>query len=352
MANYLGFELYQGAYKIIHKLARVQPGETVAITADTLTEEDLVNALAGAVVQAGGKPLVLWMVTPSGVGKASDADLPYKAIGAAVGNSDVWIEIGFMWLVYSSAYEIGFKLNPKLRHVQMAGLTVDQTDRLINKLDYDLQAEFQTKIIGLTKAAKHVRMTSPAGTELEFDNDHNCPFSSELGIADSPGSHFLAGQMCWFPIHESLNGTLVFDGALNPPCGILKAPVTLKLVGGNVVDILGGEDAMKFKKFLAEFNDPLMYRMAHVCYGFNAGARIVGNGLEDERVWGSVEWGLGYLSPTSCPPDGIDAPSHTDGVCLNSSVWLDGVPLMLDGEVVHPEVAGLAKKLHKNLYRG
>lgn len=55
--------------------------------------------------------------------------------------------------------------------------------------------------------------------------------------------------------------------------------------------------------------------------------------------------GLGYLSPVDAPPDGIQAKSHCDGICLNSSVWLDGVQILERGVVVHPELKTLAEPL-------
>lgn len=44
-------------------------------------------------------------------------------------------------------------------------------------------------------------------------------------------------------------------------------------------------------------------------YGFNPGAVLTGNIVEDERVWGSTEWGIGYVSPFDAPPHGQDAKS-------------------------------------------
>ena len=44
---------------------------------------------------------------------------------------------------------------------------------------------------------------------------------------------------------------------------------------------------------LDSFNDLNMRNVAHVCYGFSPGARLSGRSLEDERVFGVVEFGLG-----------------------------------------------------------
>jgi leucyl aminopeptidase (aminopeptidase T) len=157
----------------------------------------------------------------------------------------------------------------------------------------------------------------------------------------------LAGQINWIPRFETINGILVFDGSLVPPCGLLKEPIVIKIEKGRVVDINGGEQAIKFKTWLENFNDPNMFRLAHVCYGFNPGAKLTGNILEDERVWGCTEWGLGYLSEIDAPSDGINAKSHCDGICLNSSIWIDDEKIMDKGIVIHSELKKLVEKLRK-----
>ncbi len=88
-----------------------------------------------------------------------------------------------------------------------------------------------------------------------------------------------------------------------------------------------------------------MFRIAHGCYGFAPGAKLSGNIVEDERIWGCTEWGLGYLSPTDTEPEGINARSHCDGICLNSTVWLDGTIILDTGTVVHPKL----KKISENV---
>lgn len=57
--------------------------------------------------------------------------------------------------------------------------------------------------------------------------------------------------------------------------------------------------------------------------------------------------GNGYLPKADCPPDGVDALSHCDGITLNTSLWLDGVQVMENGEFVHPELKEMAEMLKK-----
>ena len=90
-----------------------------------------------------------------------------------------------------------------------------------------------------------------------------------------------------------------------------------------------------------------MFRLAHASYGFGPGAKLTGNVVEDERVWGSTEWGIGNVGPqlVSDIPGGIAGASHTDGICMSSTVYLDGELFLKDGEVVSPtpEVVELAR---------
>lgn len=343
----LEFEMTQAAFVIVHDLCKIKPGEIVTITADTSTEEFIANSIAGAVMAAGGQPLVLWYRTPGGVGKDADKDVPYQAIGAAIGNSDVWIELGGMWILYSSAQEIALSINDHLRHLSLPGFDSILANRLLNDVDFELLAAFQKKVTEMTKSAKRIRMTSPAGTDLEFENDPNCPFYCELGLADVTGTAYPSGQICWFHKEDTLNGTLVFDGSLCPSNGLLQSPVSLKIEKGYVKEISGGPDAKKFESWVNAFCDPLMRRMAHVCYGFHPKAILCGNCVEDERVWGATEWGIGYLPAADCPPDGVNAASHCDGICLNTSVWLDGDQILDCGRVVHPELTEMAGQLYK-----
>lgn len=345
MTTRLDFELTRAAQTVVKDLGCVKPGENVAITADTISDERVIEAVAGAVFAAGALPLVLRYPTPDGVGKAADKDIPYKAIGAAIGNCDVWLEFGCNWILYSSAQEIALSINKDLRHVCLTGTDTDMMYRLIGNVDFTTLAEFQEKVLNMTKAAKHVKVTSPGGTDVEFENDPETPYYNEMGIADKPGSAYLAGQICWFPKNETINGVIAFDGSITPPCGVVSEPVLLHVEKGYVKKVTGGHHAEQFANWLASFKDPLMYRMAHICYGFHPNAKLCGNCVEDERIWGSTEWGLGYLPAADAPPDGIDAASHSDGITLNSSVWLDGVQLLDQGKVVYPDLVELAKKI-------
>jgi len=341
------YELGKAADILVRELFKLKPDETFIITADTESDPRVVDATARAAFSAGAKPMVIWLASPLGVGKAADPMLPLKPLTAALKEADAWVEFNNQWLLYSTPWDIAMEENKKLRYLCLVGMDVDMMIRCIGRVDYPTLKEFQTKVVELTKKAKRMRITTPAGTDVSFENDPNRPIILEVGYADTPGPHFLSGQIGWSPIFETINGIIVFDGSLSPPIGLLKEPVKLHVKEGKIVKIEGGKEAVEFEAWLNSFNDPNMFYMAHVCYGFHPNAKLTGAILEDERVWGCTEWGIGNVGPMLAPPKGRPAKSHTDGICLNSSVWLDNVQLLEKGKVVHPELIDLAKKLGK-----
>lgn len=337
-------ELAQAAYKLVKEVLKVSKGEEVVITADTMSDWRVIEATANAVKIVGGKPVVIWHSTPPAVGKAADPYLPLKTLTAALKNADVWIEFNKAWLLYSTPYEEALK-EGSLRYICLVGMDADMMVRTIGRVDVKTLYEFQRKLAEITKKARKMKITTPAGTDVEFENDPERPVLVE-GEVNGPGEYMLFGQVDWAPIEESINGVIVFDGSVWPPeeLGLLKEPIRLYVENGRVVKVEGGREARIFENWLKSFNDPKMFYVAHISYGCNPGAKLTGNILEDERVWGVVEWGLGSQSPTFKGKLGL-ASSHTDGICLNPTVWADGEKIIENGEYVHPELKDMAYKL-------
>ena len=347
MPEYLELELAKAADVLVRELFKLKEGESFLITIDTESDWRVAEATARAAETVGAKVAVIWHTAPPGYGKVADPYLP-DPLKAAIPNCDAWVEFNYEWLLYSTPWEEAIKTN-RVRYLCLVGMDAPMMVRCIGKVNFPVLREFQNKISEMTHKAKHMRITTPAGTDVEFDNDPKRPITNEL-FADTPGPHFLLGQIGWAPIEESINGVIVFDGSFSgggeANLGVLREPIKLTVKEGKIVKVEGGAEAKFVEKWLASFNDPNMYNMAHVCYGFNPGAKLTGVCLEDERVWGSTEWGIGYQGPMFKGKAG-PAASHADGICLNSSVWLDDELIMQEGKIIHPELKELAKKLGK-----
>ncbi len=337
-------ELFQAAYKTVKEILRAKPGENLLITIDSVSDFRVAEEMAKAGQALGAKVMVAWHTTPKGYGKATDPYLP-RPLFAACPEADAWIELNNQWLLYGTAWERAVT-NGRTRNLMLGGLSTDQLIRCIGEVNIDAQIAFQDKVVALTRQAKRMKIENAAGTRVEFENDPARPFANEH-IAETPGGHFLTGQIGWAPREESIHGTIAFDGAISgggeADIGRVSEPVIYEVDRGLVKEIRGGREAKIVKRWFEKLNDPGMYMAAHVCYGFNPNARLGFSTTEDERVWGCTEWGFGYQGPMYSGGKPRVAASHIDGICLSCSVSLDGQPLTEDGEVVHPQLLDLAK---------
>ena len=346
-------ELTNACLKLLRDCFRVQPGETVTITVDTEATMEVTDATAQAAVILGAKPMVIRTAAARGCGKAGDPDFPTEALIGALVNTDVWVEYNYQWIFYSTVYDRVVAENKKLRYMCLVGATPGMMMRNIGKADVALLGQFIRKIAELTEKTRHMRITTPAGMDLEFDNMPG----RELGVADGVVKkgevRMLPGQIGWAPKHDTINGVIVVDATLSPAInGRVDQPIRIYVEKGKVVKIEGGASATQFESWLKGFNDSNMFNVAHAGYGLGPYAELTGDIVEDERVWGCSEWGFGNIGAVLTIPDipeGIPAASHADGVCLNSTVYLDGELLFEDGKIVGPtdEVVEMARKLGK-----
>ena len=341
------YELTKAAFKLVNDMFALKPGETFVITADTESDMTVVEAAASAAFAVGAKPLVITYPAPLGVGKAADPMLPIEALTGAISHGDAWVEFNNQWMLYSTPFEDAMAVNKKLRYMCLVGMDADMMVRLIGRVDQKSLSDFIWTVGNMTGAAKTMRITTPAGCDLSFEINPENKLSCDTGEAKVPGMHMLGGQIAFIPKLASINGTLVFEGTISPVPGPITEPVVMTVVNGVVKNIQGGTAAVAFKNWLESFNDPAMFKLAHGCYGLNPGAKVTGKVIEDERVWGATEWGMGYLSVYDAPKEHFDAPSHCDGLCLNSSVWLDDVQIMDKGVFIEPGLKVMAQALGK-----
>ena len=60
-----------------------------------------------------------------------------------------------------------------------------------------------------------------------------------------------------------------------------------------------------------------------------------------------MHWGIGEISSSLIPGGQVPAPMHCDGICLGSTLEVDGVEILTKGDFVHPELIESAQRLQK-----
>src|SRR5208337_2781800 len=193
--------------------------------------------------------MVVWMPSPLGVGKAADPMLPLEPLTAALKATDAWVEFNNKYLLYSTPFEIAERENKRLRYMNLSGMNVDMLVRTIGRVNMRALGEFQGKLTDMVKAAKKIRLTSPAGEDVEMEFDPKVPVVNDVGFADTPGPHFLSGQLT-AGYSSSVKGVIVFDGSAVPPIGLLKNPVRLHIANGRVEKIEGESEALALEAWL------------------------------------------------------------------------------------------------------
>ncbi len=338
--EYLSFEVALGARKLVEQMMLTKPGENVVITADTSSDWRVVEATAKAAYAAEAIPTVIWYDTrPTAVVE------PPAPVAGAVVKADVWIEFSYAYVLHTPAFRAAMAAGA--RYICLTGMDAEMMVKTIARVNVPKLIALGEALRKTVEAANEVRVTSPAGTDLvAYNQGRKVRQSGKL--ADTKGEPvMLGGQVSWCPIEETINGRLVFDGALWPPMeiGLLRNPVTLTLEKGVVTKIEGGAEARTFERWMKGFNDEKMFWLAHFSLGFNPGVRRpTGRIVEDERVFGCIEMGIGAQG-AQIKGKTWAAASHTDGIVLNPTIMLDGAPLERDGVYVHPDVVAACKEL-------
>lgn len=339
-SEYLAYELAKGAAMLLRDQMLVQPGETVLITTDTSSDKRVADAIAAAAYAMDAVPVVLNY--PTGANACTEPPAP---VSGAAGAADVWIELTYAYVMHSPGYRKA--LDNGVRYICLTGMDVEMMVKTITRVDFDALLELGEHFVERIAASKTVRITCPNGTDLSGTTGGRLVRQSGSRAIYKGKSVMLGGQISWCPLEETIEGTLVFDGAIYPPAslGILKSPVRLGVREGRVVSVEGGRDAAIFKTWLASFDDPNMYRIAHFSLGFNPGVpAVTGRIVEDERAFGCVELGIGSQGAVVGGAFWTAA-SHTDGIVTTPTISIDGATFEKDGIYQEPKTRELCAKL-------
>lgn len=124
-----------------------------------------------------------------------------------------------------------------------------------------------------------------------------------------------SGESYIAPLEDSANGSILVDGSI-AGIGILSEPTLLTIKDGRLVDASGSEG----KKLLELLGDENGRIIAEFGIGTNKNARLTGNVLEDEKVFGTVHIAFGSNKSFGGTNE---AGVHIDCVITNPSVWID-----------------------------
>ena len=330
--------------KRLIKMFQIKQNEVVAITEDTNSEPGLVDALFAEVVNAGGKPLVLKFKQARDNGQAGYIDWPAKALTAALSTVDVWIETNYAFLLYSNIWETAMATNKKLRFLTITQSSTESLERVF--CNYEV-ADMSTLLYGLKEmasTAKKVKIKAANGTNVSFDLEPNFPLDLDDGDFSKPKFMTAPGYLNIVPKTGTMHGTIVFDMIMHADLSD-NSTVKFTMKDGKIIDFRGSKGHL-LKNYVDKFNEENMFKISHMMIGANPGVRELSYEIvEDERIWGGVDFGFGHTSPIDMPPLGQKATSHFDGVVEKVDLYFDDIQVIEKGVFSHHKIKGAAKKL-------
>jgi len=326
------FRWGEWAEAIMQIITEVKPGENLLIMADTWTDMEIAEAvlIAGINAKTNAQLLVIPRRT-----RADASEVNASTAGAIMG-ADVIVGLcGSMSNIKMRlATEKARAKGTRVAQASVRGVEDWAIEGLIG-LDYRRMIEVAEKIGELYKKTEVVRLTSAVGTDVSFQVGDR-PIVLGDGRAVEPGQvgYFPGATPGIAPIEETVNGTIVVDGATS--LGLVSAPVTLRVEKGVVTSIEGGEDANAYRSLLESVDDPKAFNVVHFNVGVNPRAQMQDRMHQNEQVVGAVTFGFGHQDPSFQGSAGA-AKIHSDVVLRSPTIYLDDV-VMCENNQLNPDL--------------
>ena len=198
----------------------------------------------------------------------------------------------------------------------------------------------------MVRAAKTMRVTSEAGTDLRIDIE-GARVGGGWGFCEAPGrlDHWPGGLVACVPKAGAVNGTLVMDrGDINLTFKrYLESPIRLAIEKDYAVEVAGdGLDAELMRSYFAVWGDREAYASSHVGWGMNTRARWDALAMYDKRDMNGTEqraFGGNFLYSTGANEHaGRYTLGHFDLPLRNCTVMLDNKVVVKKG-VLQGELA-------------
>lgn len=313
----------------------VQPGEEILVVTDTriseyMGAEAMVGAIMAAIYAAGGEPQILTF-TPR---ERPNAELT-KIAAAAMKGADGIFTLPTMTCGHTTAARAA--MDDGIRFIMLgAGTLYMQTDtayRLMPRTREEFKeiGKMTTKVADYFKKGHRVTLTSAKGTDLTMEIGERWTYNN-TGVARPGELEVLPpGNVGTGPSHGCVNGRIVIDASICPVYEPLTDPVILTIRDGYIIKVEGGAQAMKWKHMAEELNDPEAYNVCEIGIGVNPKAKVSGEPLEDERIFGSAHIGIG----TDLNFGGnILSKWHVDANMLNATLTIDDTLILDNGKLM------------------
>lgn len=251
-------------------------------------------------------------------------------------------------IVYATAHALHYRTEVRAALDRGArALCVMEPPHVLDRLRADVEVRARARDgAARLDAAREIRVTSPAGTDLVMDKTGRRGLAI-YGAADAPGrlDFWGLGAVQAAQLEGSTEGRLVLDpgDCVFRLARYIETPVTIIFEAGRVVAIEGGLDAVLLRAELEAAGDDGAFRAGHMGWGVDRRARwtqplvqtpeIGCGGADIESALGAVQIEMG--SNDDIAFGGTNRSRAHLGLCLRSaSLFLDGQLTIAGGAFV------------------
>jgi len=312
-------DLIEAARIALTDCAGVKKGENVVVVVD-----EPLRQIGKAFWEAArdlGTDAILCEIIP----RSTNGEEPPTAVAALLSACDVFMIPTSKSLTHTDARRQACANGA--RGATLPNIAIDTMKRTL-RADYK-QIEARTKqVAAAIRGAKEARLTTELGTDITMSLEgREC--KEDTGIVTQPGSftNLPAGEAYLAPVEGTAKGTIVADGSC-AGVGVLKQPITIKVVDGFATEITGGEEAEALTELVDRFSKDAR-NIAELGIGTNDKAILCGNVLEDEKVMGTVHIALGDNISMGGK---VSVPSHLDLIIKKPTLIIDGKEIIKDGK--------------------
>lgn len=325
-------------------LCKVTPDETLAVLTEGDDKRDYADAFLEAAAEIGASAFQVNLArkapAPGETRKTTSITGNTGAI-AALKEADIVVDLlGLLWSAEQK------EITDAGARMLMVREPFEVLSRMFPRPDLRRRVEAAQEML---KAAKELRITSPAGTDVTYRLGAY-PVLTQYGYTDTPGrwDHFAGGFLYTGAHDDGVDGTVVINTGdiLFPFKRYLADPVKMTIERGMVTRIEGkGVEAELLKAFMGRYNDPRAFAVSHIGWGMDETAQwdFLGtgpnamqcSGCDGRAYYGNVLFSTG---PNLELGGANDTPCHMDIPLRGATLTLDGKTIVKDGMLAPKEL--------------
>src|SRR5271166_382610 len=323
-------ELLPGARNAVESCLRIQPGEKVTLITDDACQE--IGASLAHELERLGNPYNAFILEDLATRPLKDMPQPVL--------DDMETSQVSIFAVKAQTNELRTRMQMtdvvnrrKMRHAHM--VNIEQRIMLEGmRADYDEVDRISTQVWKMASAAKEIRATNPAGTNITGRFTPQLKWVKTSGIISINKWGNLPGGET-FTTPQRVDGTFVIHGVVGDylceKYGDLKeTPLLIQIENSRLLEAHFANHGLEDEFWRYCHTDENSDRVGEFAIGTNIAVRdVIGNILQDEKIPGiHIAFGNPYGAHT-----GADwySSTHIDVVGTRFDIWVDGRQIMEKG---------------------